>query len=280
MLVNWKDIAVLTGPDPASEPAVEAASALASRHDAALTGLCVLPHLPAPPADDFARGAGVGDVIARRRLVDQAQARDVAGRFADHLQPRGLRTALRVGWHDGIGEEAVIAALYCDLIVMGRSSPARGLQTWSAEALLFSHGAPMLLVPATPPETIGDHVVIAWNGSREARRAVNDALPLLTRARTVSLLVVNGAGDGGPVRGAPVAEAVRHLACHGVTATPRLVRADGRSVAESLEHEARHAGGDLIVAGGYSHARAAELVFGGVTRALLAGSALPVFLSR
>lgn len=280
MKAGWKDIAVVVGPEPASEPAVAMAGRLALTHGAVLTGLRLLPHAPGGPEDGFARGAAVKDVIARRRSADEAIARDRARQFADALRAEGVKTAFRVGWFDGISEEAVLAGLHCDLIVTSRALPTGGAASWTPEGLLFAHGAPLLVAPDAPPGTMGDHVVVAWNGSRESRRAVNDALPFLTRARAVTLLVIDDGGDVAPIAGPPVSEAVRHLACHGVTAEPWLAPSDGEPVARRLEAEALRAGADLLILGAYSHGRATEYIFGGVTHALLARAALPVFFSR
>lgn len=142
MKAAWKDIAVVAGPEPASEPAVAMAGRLALTHGAVLTGLRLLPHAPGGPEDGFARGAAVKDVIARRRSADEAIARDRARQFADALQAEGVKTAFRVGWFDGISEEAVLAGLHCDLIVTSRARPTGGAASWTPEGLLFAHGAP------------------------------------------------------------------------------------------------------------------------------------------
>ena len=280
MLPSWKDIAVLTQADVAGEPAVRAAATLALRHGAALTGLCALAHTAGPPEDGFARGAGIREVIARGRASDEASVRAASARFAEVVEPYDIPADFRTGWIDGIGEHRAITALHCDLIVAGRSPLMRTPPAWSPESLLFSHGVPVLLTSGHPPEIIGAHVLLAWNGSREARRAVNDAMPFLVRAQTVTILEVDDAGDVAPISGPSMAEVVRHLACHGVRADPLRVRSEGRSVAACIEMEAARLACDLVVLGGYSHGRATEFIFGGVTRTLLAAAGPPVFVSR
>lgn len=280
MLSSWKDIAVLTQADDAGELAVRAAARLAARHEAALTGLCALTHARGAPADDFVRGAGMGDVIANRRAADATSGKVVGARFAEIIEPFLERSDLRIGWWDGEGEHAAITALHCDLIVLGHSPLTRLPSTWSAEALLFGHGVPLLLMPERAPEPVGDQILIAWNGSREARRAVNDAMPFLSRASAVTILEVDDGGDVAPISGPGAAETVRHLACHGVTARTRQVRSGGREIAACIRAAAAEMDCDLIVLGGYSHARTAERLFGGVTRSLLAECAAPLFLAR
>lgn len=280
MLPSWKDIAVLTQADAAGEPPVRAAAALALRHGAALTGLCAMAHPAAAPEDGFARGTGIRDVIARERAAGAVLAQTACARFDEIVEPYDIHADFRTGWLDGVGEQAAIHALHCDFIVAGHSPLTRLPPAWSAEALLFSHGVPVLLTSGHLPEVIGDRILLAWNGSREARRAANDALPFLTRANAVTILVVDDAGDVAPVAGPSVTEALRHLACHGVQAEPLRVGAKGRTVAASIQAEAARLACDLIVLGGYSHGRATEFVFGGVTRTLLAAAGPPVFVSR
>jgi nucleotide-binding universal stress UspA family protein len=127
---------------------------------------------------------------------------------------------------------------------------------------------------------IGEHVLVAWNASREATRAVADALPLLSRARAVTVLAINprhGIGGHGDV---PAADIALHLARHGVRAEAAHTIATDIPDAEALLSYAADIGADLIVAGGYGHSRARELVFGGVTRSLLKEMTVPVLLSH
>lgn len=280
MLSSWKDIAVLTQADAAGEPVVRAAATLALRHGASLTGLCALDPARGAPADAFARGSGVSDVLTLRHASDEAAGKAAGRRFAEILEPYDINKAFRIGWTDGIGEQAAITALHCDLIVATHSPLTHTPPAWSAEALLFSHGAPLLLTPGHPPERLGETVLVAWNGSREVRRAVNDAMPFLVRAHKVILVGVDDGGDVAPIPGPSAAEAVRHLACHGVRAETRTVSSDGRPVAACLQAEAADLACDMIVIGAYSHGRATEFVFGGVTRTLLGACGTAIFVSR
>ncbi|MBN8909554.1 MAG: universal stress protein, partial [Rhodospirillales bacterium] len=121
---------------------------------------------------------------------------------------------------------------------------------------------------------------VAWNASREAARAVNDALPLLEGAKLVTVVAINprqGIGGHGDV---PAADIVLHLARHGVKAEAAHTVANDISDGEALLSYAADLGVDLIVAGAYGHSRAREMVFGGVTRTLLSEMTVPVFLSH
>jgi nucleotide-binding universal stress UspA family protein len=147
--------------------------------------------------------------------------------------------------------------------------------------VLLASGRPLLAVPyAGQFERVGDRVLVAWNASREATRAVNDALPLLRGATIVTVLAVNpkhgieGHGD------VPAADIVLHLARHGVKAEAAHTIANDISEGDALLSYAADLGADLIVAGGYGHSRARETVFGGVTRTLLEEMTVPMLLSH
>ena len=146
---------------------------------------------------------------------------------------------------------------------------------------LMSSGRPVLAVPfAGTFPTIGERVLVAWNASREATRAVNDALPILENAKSVTVLAINprhgirGHGD------VPSADIALHLARHGVKAEAAHTVAGEIPDAEALLSYAADLSADLIVAGGYGHSRARELVFGGVTRTLLREMTVPIFFSH
>ena len=123
-------------------------------------------------------------------------------------------------------------------------------------------------------------MLVAWNASREAARAVNDALPILQRAATVVILAVNP--HGGP-RGhgeAPGADIALHLARHGVKAEAEWFQAEDLAVGEALLSRAADLSVDLVVMGAYGRTRVRELILGGATRAMLQAMTTPVFMSH
>jgi nucleotide-binding universal stress UspA family protein len=123
-------------------------------------------------------------------------------------------------------------------------------------------------------------VLVGWKSSREAARAVNDALPLLREAESVTVLAINpreGIGGDGDV---PAADIALHLARHGVKAAAAHTVATDISEGDALLNHAEEIGADLIVAGGYGHSRLTQYAFGGVTRTLLATMTAPLFLSH
>lgn len=180
-----------------------------------------------------------------------------------------------------LAEVSALHARHADLAVLGIDRPLDDAQRRLFAGLLVGCGRPLLVVPASAEVRDSyERVVVAWKPSREASRAVHDALPLLQRARSVEVLLVDHDVAAGPATGDMAMHLAAHLARHGVPA--EIVRRSGAHarVGEVILEHARERGADLIVAGGYSHTRALEQVFGGVTRTLLEGAAIPVLFSH
>jgi nucleotide-binding universal stress UspA family protein len=151
----------------------------------------------------------------------------------------------------------------------------------SPEKLLLSSGAPILVIPSGwKSGSIGNKILVGWNASREARRAVADALPFLVAANSVTLLVVDSEERAGRHGEEPGADIALYLARHGARIDVEQVLSKGTPVADIILSYAADHGMDLIVIGAYSHARFVEMVFGGVTRTLLRQTPIPILLSR
>ncbi|MGN6579117.1 MAG: universal stress protein [Bordetella sp.] len=176
------------------------------------------------------------------------------------------------------------AARAADLVIAGQydqDDPESFIADQFVENLILSCGRPVLLVPyaGSFPE-IGGTVCVAWDGSREASRAVHDALPFLVRARKTIIFSINASGDidGPRIDGGQIAAA---LARHGVKVV--IEEIDGvRDIPNGSMLLSRTAdfGADLIVMGCYGHSRWRELFLGGVTRAILNSMIVPVLMSH
>jgi nucleotide-binding universal stress UspA family protein len=174
-------------------------------------------------------------------------------------------------------EMAAMAARHADLTVLGRGKRPDEHERRLFAGLLAGSGRPVLLVPADAAAMTG-HAVVAWKATREAARALHDALPLLRAAGTVDLLRVEGRDDADSSLEDGLLLA--HLARHGIDA--RLAWAERGAAttgARILEHAAR-SGASLVVAGGYSHSRVREQVLGGVTRTLFEHASCAVLFSH
>lgn len=155
--------------------------------------------------------------------------------------------------------------------------PAGGLDNVLAETLILISGRPVIVLP-DGHEGMLNHVVLAWDGSAAAARAMNDALPALKSARSVTVVTVNGDKQVDQI--APREHAVRHLRRHGVRANGVEIDPEGLSTAAALERHLRAERADMIVMGAFGHSRFREIVLGGVTEHMLAKTPAAVWFSR
>ncbi|NQW11003.1 MAG: universal stress protein [Alphaproteobacteria bacterium] len=163
-----------------------------------------------------------------------------------------------------------------DVIVFARDSKDENPDRASLiETAVMEAGRPVLLNPAIAPDKVGGHVLVAWNGSAEAARAVAMTMPMLARAQVVTVVTV----EDGDASIDPAALA-RTLTLNGITATSSMVAVDREGVAATLEAEAKKVGADMIVIGAYSHSRIREFVMGGVTDDALTDGSVPILLAR
>jgi nucleotide-binding universal stress UspA family protein len=224
---------------------------------------------------------------AARRMFDQAVAAagipvtDMAG-GADEGRDR-----VTAGWREITGLPAGILAAearFTDLTLLSRPTGTTA-DLNMLEGPLFEAGRPLLLTGDDMDHM--DRVVIAWDGSPAAARAVTCAHDFISRAVAVTILVVEDEAVGAvaaAVTGRPHPRPdrlVNHLAWHGVTAEVRLVQRAGRTVGETLAETAKELGAGLLVMGGYGHSRFREIVLGGATRHMLFNPlGFPVLLSH
>lgn len=282
MLSTWKDIAVFLDATSDGERIGRHAAALARRHKAHLIGMYGVSRDAPPYSEGFARGGqALREIMARRREADEQKALTAARRFADLCREYDVSSEFRVVWREDVGDAAALRTLHCDLIVAGHPKPKDLPDGWSAERLLLNSGIPVLLVPFSwNGSLIGDTVLIAWNASREARRVVADAMPFLTSAARVSVMIVDGDRNSERFGEDPRADLLRHLTKHNIDAEMEHVQSQGAAIGEVISSQAIEKKADLLVIGAYSHPRMTEIVFGGVTRYLLANVSTPTLISR
>ena len=253
---------------------VKLAASLADRFGSRLIGIA---------AEDFILpyvGDGLASVDAflieeSKRAVseDLARAEAIFRKAADGLKDIVWRSAIETP-RSFVLDQARAA----DLVVLARQAhhdPEQGGMSLSPGDLVMSLGRPLLVVPPGVSYLSGKHIVVAWKDTREARRAVRDALPLLTRAESVTVLSI------GPDAEDQGADDVRdYLTLHGV-ATKAVLRTDTakHAVNELIDFATEH-GADLIVSGAYGHTRMREWMFGGMTRDLLQASPVCCLMSH
>ena len=204
------------------------------------------------------------DAWSSERGIAHAQAPGAAGASCSWLREDGAEDAWIVR-HGRLADMTILP------LPGGKPGPAASI---AAEAALIETGRPVLLAPAAP-FALGGTVVVAWNASAQAARAVASALPILARARAVEVVSVEEAGRPADPQG--LAEWLRW---HRVQATARRVARGGESVASALDAACTQAGASLLVMGAYTHSRLRELVFGGVTAHALRAARIPVLMAH
>jgi nucleotide-binding universal stress UspA family protein len=271
------DIMVHVDGSPQDEVRLAHAEALAQTFKAHLTALFVN-RLPGFAISADAAGTGA---VYMAELMEEAMAE--GDRLADEMKRRLERISashdmLRVNAvPDNVGRQVSVAARYSDLFLTVRPSSGsdEGMR-WMGlvEGVLFGSSRGVLLVPDGRPANPIKRVVVGWNGSREAARAVAEAMPFLRKASKVVVLKAErdpGADDLDT-------RLARYLDRHGVKATLHDVRS--RDPADAILAEASAIEADMIVIGAYGHSRLREWALGGVTRDLILGSPLSLLLAH
>jgi nucleotide-binding universal stress UspA family protein len=252
---------------------LEPACFLARSFGSHLIGLHVYPNLSEPPFT----GQPIGTALA----VQLRESEDVLAVFSKMTLNQTFTSEWRAVEAPGsdVGETVVGYARYADLIVAGQADPDWPLSPILdfPERLAVEGGRPVLVIPYAGryPE-IGRNAVIAWKATREAARAVFDALPLLKSARNVQILEVNK-DIGGTV---PDTEIAAALSRHGIKASHRVSGAADITTGDEILSRLADAVADLLVMGAYGHSRMREFVLGGVTRHIARHMTAPTLWSH
>lgn len=279
----WKSIAVFIDYADPDFGILEYAGWLAQQCDAHLIGIFNMGGVTRGP-DGYSRvrgDAAIQEVIARRREQEERAGLAVGKRLADIGHKRNISVELRVLWRASETEEAVLSSLHCDLVVIGDCGETCLPENVTPERVVFEVGVPVVVVPAgwKQREEI-KQVLVAWNATREARRAVADALTFITLAKDTTLLVIDPDKAENRFGEIPGADAAHHLARHGGNVRTLTENSYGRPINEVILSVAAKQDVDLIVMGAYSTPRRRQLLLGGVTRSMLAGVRYPLLISR
>jgi nucleotide-binding universal stress UspA family protein len=278
--MTYKTIVVHVGVDARRRERLDVASGLAAAFDAHLVGLFALTELLVP----FALGGNAGMVIEAEQRWRSEAAEAAKHDFAAAVARAGVQKSEWRRSDRGALGAARVSARYADLIVIGQPDPDRSVEEhmpgYFVEELVLSAGRPVLVVPyAGRFPGVGARVLVAWNASREAARAVTDALPLLQRAKWVEVVAFEPERSGADHGAEPGADIALYLARHGVKVSVARQQA-GIDVGSQILSRAADSDADLIVMGAYGHSRARELVLGGATRSLLEAMTVPVLMAH
>jgi nucleotide-binding universal stress UspA family protein len=262
--------------------------ALAASRKARLTAVYVLPEPrgtapliglgPLPPSTQAWMPAPAAEPPR-----DPERADEIESAFRSELRGRGIEGE----WYlldERNRAEFVEYANTVDLTILGQQSSRAGADSvgeFSPDAVVVEVGRPVLVVPyAGKFETVGRRPLIAWDGSREAARALGDALPLIEGAESVTVIYI-GAREIQLERARPAIDrVVRHLRRHAIKASGEATRGGDVPISDLLLSRAADLGADLIVAGAYHHSPMREALLGGVSRELLRHMTVPLLMSH
>jgi nucleotide-binding universal stress UspA family protein len=252
---------------------LDLAVTLARRHGARLTGLFAESGRAGPGIADKREPETLAADAAKARAAFEEKTR-AAGLATDWWQVPGADFSEVVGW-------TVVCCRYADMAIFGQHEDAGGRVPGEViEQVLHESGRPLLVVPSVGHYAdVGKRVLIAWTGSRESARALNDALPLLDGAKEVEVLSIQRPSTGAEGSVPPV-DIVAHLAAHGVNAKYERLILDEMKVVDHVLNRASDWSADLTVIGGYSHRGFPYLQRSSTTHDILRSMTTPVLLSR
>lgn len=272
-----KDIVVHVEPGTRGENRLDLAIALARSHDAHLIGLHVIEPVVLP---EFLLQATQNPLS--ELLIDAAEAAAVQAQtlFEERIRVEAMSGEWRLA-RGGASAQVALSARYSDLTIVGQPDPKGPISAVRPDDVVMESGRPVLIIPyiGALPQT-ADYVLVAWDGSREATRAVNDAVPMLKKAKKVKVVVVNPQSGPNNVGEAAGIDLGHHLARHGVTVEVGKIVAPEMEVADALLSALLDEGCDMLVMGAYGHSRLRQTIIGGATRTILDHMTVPVLMAH
>ena len=268
---------------------LDTALIFARRYESYIEGLCIRPTLAGAVAVGFEGGAaalsGTEEQFEQeqRSRADRLQQQFDAFRVDNNIpDPEYGVLRLCAQWVEdeasGIGVFGQRARVF-DLTVVGRPIPGSMTPAMNTlETVLFESGRPILIAPPTPPNHIGNNILIGWNGGTETARAIALGKFLLREAENVTVLTV----EGGMVPGPSAEEVITNLRRDGVVAGLKEVpgRRSAADAGKIILEQANELGADLVIKGGYTQSRLRQMIFGGATAAILASAEVPVLMAH
>ncbi len=256
--------------------------AVAKAFEAHVEGMFVI---PAPRIYPVATMAMPPDFFETHRQAFAEMAEDIHAQFRDFLEKEGLSGEWRLMESPApiIADVVIEVARRCDLVVASQPTGEElaAVEMDFAERLVMECGRPVLFVPREGAfETVGETIVAGWNGSREAARAIHDALPFFKHARDVRVAWIDPQKAPQEAGDLPGAELTDALARHGVSVAVDTLVSGGLDAGEVLLNHVADTGADLLVMGAWGHSRLREYVFGGATQHVMEHMTVPVLFSH
>lgn len=268
--------------DGAAEAVLETAILAARRFDSKITGLNALASEYAVVFGGemgFSISSEVDRTLEREGTERRTQARNL---FNTAMRKHGIAATgagVTAEWREEAGRQnAIVGALgrVFDLIVVEQPDKAASFAEATLEDALFESGRPVLMAPKTPTATVGERILVAWNGSTETARTIAAAMPFLKRAARVEVVSVASAFVPGPSG----EELVRNFTAHGITAVSRHIAVGNKPAGEVFLDEAQTMQADLLIKGAYTQSRLRQMIFGGATRHVILNANIPVLLAH
>jgi len=274
-----KDIVANLAVGVSRDVATDFAVSVAAMLDSHLTGIAFRYEPLVPLTDRYGFPA---EVMESQRVENEKAAKAAMAKFDDAARRAAVSAQSRMLDGPVASAPDVFAkvARRFDLAVMGQPEPETpAFERLIVEAALFDSARPVLIVPYIQRSGLTlERVMVCWDGSRSAARAVADAMPLLVRAKATEVLTV--ASEPAKSNEMPGADIAHHLARHGVKVEVDSIVTVETDVASTILSHAADISADFLVMGGYGHSRLREFVLGGVTRGILGSMTLPTLMSH
>ena len=268
-----------TYPDAISEQAATNAVAMAYQLGAGIHALAISVDIPEISNSLSRLLLNLPDMIQQAERDSRARGQALLGRVRASAERVGvpLTTDHCTSLPAMFGDTAAAASRYFDLSLVA-CEPGKQAARMIAEGVIFGSGRPAVLVPGSIEPGPIDHVVIAWDGSRVAARAVADAQFIMQRAARISIVTILGEK---PIEDAGIGERLADsLRRRGLAAQSGTIEAEDGPIGVTLQKHAREIGGGLLVMGGYGHSRIRDFVLGGATEGVLGELRMPILLSH
>jgi nucleotide-binding universal stress UspA family protein len=227
---------------------------------------------------------GVGDPnISLHLAVLRERAEKAIAQFKQFSSSLNIATTECFIANDEANGGLGLRARYSDLIVIGqtnRNEPSPSVLSDFPEFMIVNSGRPVLIIPHHGElQSFAERCVIAWDGSREAARAVTDAIPLLKRSQLVHVSIINPEKQNEEHGEEPGADIALFLARHGIK-VEIATRFSAHETGKSILATCKELNADLLIMGGYAHSRFREMILGGTTRTVLEEMSIPVMMSH
>jgi len=276
-----KDLALAYNGSPNADAALKFAVQMCKKYGACLTALYT--HMPPAYEDNVGRWLS-DDVLETLTKAAQEESNAIEAKFKKKVALEKFKGSVELIVEEGPANDLLArAGRYYDLLLIGQYTISTdGDHKLRVEELVLRSGKPVLIVPdGYKVRPFNEHAVIAWDGSRTAARALSDAMQILeTKSRLDVVTVISGDDKADSKDISPSNDILRHLKRHGIEAKIVKLSAPRGSHGPAINEYCSEVNPDVLVMGGYGHARLREKLFGGVTQHVLQYMNVPVFMSH